>query len=60
LIGDFPVNLDAGHVIELPVRVQADPLKMEEAAATIVFEVHALDNRNIAVHEKSRFIGRSR
>lgn len=59
LLGNFPIHVEGGQIVELPVRVQTDPLKMQQPSSNIVFEVHALDNPDIAVHEKSRFVGRT-
>ena len=53
--GEFSVN--SGEVIELPVQVQIDPVKLERAGNDIQFHLEAIDKPELSVTETGRFIG---
>jgi len=44
-------------VIEVPVRVQADPEVLERRSSEIIFNLIATDADNLYVTEDARFIG---
>jgi cytochrome c oxidase accessory protein FixG len=53
--GDFTVN--SGEVVEFPVKVQIDPVKLERAGNDIQFQLEAIDKPELKVIETGRFIG---
>ena len=53
--GEFSVN--SGEVIELPVQVQIDPVKLERTGNDIQFHLGAIDKPELTVIETGRFIG---
>ena len=53
--GDFSVN--SGEVVEFPVQVQIDPVKLERAGNDIQFHLEAIDKPELKVTEPGRFIG---
>ncbi len=53
--GDVSVN--SGAVIELPVRVQIDPVNLQRAGSDIQFTLEAVDDPKLKVTETGRFIG---
>jgi cytochrome c oxidase accessory protein FixG len=53
--GEFSVK--SGEVIELPVQVQIDPVKLEQTGNDIQFHLEAVDKPELAVTETGRFIG---
>ena len=50
-------TVTSGEVIELPVQVQIDPVKLERTGNDIQFHLEAIDNPELAVTETGRFIG---
>ena len=53
--GEFTVN--SGEVVELPVQLQIDPVKLERTGNDIQFHLEAIDKPELAVTETGRFIG---
>lgn len=53
------VTIDAGELLDYPVRLQLDPGDLERPNHDIQFQVQALDNPSISVTEENRFIGPS-
>ena len=53
--GDFTVN--SGEVVEFPVKIQIDPVKLERAGNDIQFQLEAIDKPELKVIETGRFIG---
>jgi len=52
-----PIKINAGEVINYPVRIQIDPVNLSKTINTIHFELRAIDKVNLTVTEKARFIG---
>jgi len=53
--GEFSVK--SGEVIDLPVQVQIDPVKLERTGNDIRFHLESVDNPELTVSETGRFIG---
>ncbi|MEJ2142732.1 MAG: cytochrome c oxidase accessory protein CcoG [Gammaproteobacteria bacterium] len=51
------ITVNSGEVVDLPVRVQVDPVNLEEAGNDIEFHLQAIDNPDLQVIETGRFIG---
>jgi cytochrome c oxidase accessory protein FixG len=51
------VTVNSGEVVELPVRIQVDPVNLQEAGNDIEFQLQALDDPELQVIETGRFIG---
>jgi cytochrome c oxidase accessory protein FixG len=51
------ITVNSGEVVDLPVRVQVDPVNLEEAGNDIEFHLQAIDNPELQVIETGRFIG---
>lgn len=57
IVGDPELNLDAGEVQTLTLRLQLDPAFMDLPNSNITFSVTALDDSSISNTTQSRFIG---
>ncbi len=51
------IVIDSGEVINLPLRIQIDPVNLEQTTNTIYFSLKATDQPEIQVTEQGRFIG---
>lgn len=51
------VTVQSGEVIELPVRIQVDPVNLEKTGSDIEFSLQATDDPELKVIETGRFIG---
>jgi cytochrome c oxidase accessory protein FixG len=51
------IRVEAGDVMELPVRLQADESNLEARSTAITFELSAMDDPALAVEEEARFLG---
>jgi len=51
------INVKAGTSISIPTRIQVDPVELKKVGYDIHFELRAMDNENLYVNEKGRFIG---
>jgi hypothetical protein len=51
------IRVEAGDVMELPVRLQADESNLEARSNAIMFELSAMDDPALAVEEEARFLG---
>ena len=51
------INVPAGEVLSLPVRVRIDPYDLKRASNSIVFVLQASDDPGIVAHEDARFLG---
>jgi len=48
---------DSGEVIELPVRVNIHPERLQERSTEISFHLNAIEDGSLAVTEEARFLG---
>ncbi len=51
------ITIDSGEVVNLPLRIQIDPVNLEQTTNTIYFNLKATDQPEIQVTEQGRFIG---
>lgn len=51
------IRVESGEVVELPVQIQIDPVKLERTGNDIQFQLEAIDNPDLIVIETGRFIG---
>ncbi|MDH5394637.1 MAG: cytochrome c oxidase accessory protein CcoG [Gammaproteobacteria bacterium] len=51
------IKIKSGEVVNLPVRIQIDPVNITKTSSTIEFHLKATDTAGLAVTEKARFIG---
>ena len=51
------IRVEAGDVMELPVRLQADEADLEVRSSPITFSLMATDDPALAVEEEARFLG---
>jgi cytochrome c oxidase accessory protein FixG len=51
------IKIKSGEVINLPVRIQIDPINLSKTSSTIHFYLNAIDQPDLAVVEQARFIG---
>jgi cytochrome c oxidase accessory protein FixG len=51
------VSVDPGAVLDLPVRVRADPVNLEAASSDIVFVVESQTTKGLRLEETGRFLG---
>ena len=52
---DIAVN--SGEVMEVPVRVNVDPVQLEERSSEVIFHLNAIDDPSLSVNEEARFLG---
>ena len=58
-IGQNEVNIRAGELLDLSVRLSIDPRYLSHSNNVIYFEVQAMDQPEIYITEENRFIGPS-
>ena len=51
------IQVDAGEVKELPVRLRADEAELKARSSEVLFELLATDDPELAVSEEARFLG---
>ena len=51
------IDVKAGTSISLPTRIQVDPVELKKPGYDIQFSLQAIDNKQLQVSEKGRFIG---
>jgi len=51
------VAVDAGAVLELPVRVRIDPYELKKISQEIQFHLQALDQSDLTITQSGRFVG---
>jgi len=51
------IRVDAGEVLELPVRLRVEEDELEERSSKVTFELIATDDPGLAVREEARFLG---
>ncbi|MEN8108541.1 MAG: cytochrome c oxidase accessory protein CcoG [Pseudomonadota bacterium] len=51
------IQVDAGEVKELPVRLRADEAELKVRSSEVLFELVATDDPELAVSEEARFLG---
>lgn len=51
------IRIPSGEVMNLPIRVQVDPINLDKAGNDLKFELKALDAPEISITETGRFIG---
>jgi hypothetical protein len=49
--------VDAGEVLELPVRLRAEEDDLHERSSKVTFELVATDNPGLTAREDARFLG---
>lgn len=53
----FNIEVESGHVIEVPVRAIVDPDKLKSRSSKISFNLIATDSDDLYVTEEARFLG---
>ena len=43
--------------MEVPVRVNVDPVQLEERSSEVIFHLNAIDDPSLSVNEEARFLG---
>lgn len=56
-IGNRDISAASGEVIELPVRLSADPTDLKKRSTEIQFHLLARDDENLSADEIARFLG---
>jgi cytochrome c oxidase accessory protein FixG len=52
------IELDSGAVLDLPLRVQIDPVELQSSSSEIIFHIESeIDPEDISVSEHGRFLG---
>lgn len=51
------IKIKSGEVINLPVRIQIDPVNLSKTSSTVNFYLKSTDQPDFAVTEQARFIG---
>ena len=51
------IRVDAGEVLELPVRLRVEEDELHERSSKVTFELIATDDPGLAVREEARFLG---
>lgn len=52
------IELDSGAVLDLPLRVQIDPVELKSSSSEIIFHIESeIDPEDISVSEHGRFLG---
>lgn len=51
------IIVPGGQVINLPIRVQVDPINLDKAGSDLLFTLQAIDKPELSVTETGRFIG---
>ncbi|MBD3610157.1 MAG: cytochrome c oxidase accessory protein CcoG [Gammaproteobacteria bacterium] len=51
------VKVEAGAVMELPVRVSIDPYKLKQTSTELQFHLQSIDKQDLSIVETGRFIG---
>ena len=51
------IVVDAGGVLNYPIRIQVDPEKLNKASTELIFYLNALEDDSLAVEEDGRFLG---
>ena len=56
IVGKFSVSVGSGEVIELPLRIHADPEKLHARKTDIQFAVEAIDNQKLRAKSPTTFV----
>jgi len=51
------ITVDGGAVVELPLRIQIDPVELGSQSSDIIFRIESATTPGIAVDEHARFLG---
>jgi len=54
---DSEIKIKSGEVVNLAVRIQIDPVNLSKTSSNVNFYLQAIDQADLAVTEKARFIG---
>ena len=57
LLDEPEIEVEAGTVLELIARLQADEYNMEERSVTVVFRLQAIEANHLTTTEEARFVG---
>jgi len=57
LLDEPEIEVEAGTVLELIARLQADEYNMEERSVTVVFQLQAIEANHLTTTEEARFLG---
>jgi len=57
LLDEPEIEVEAGTVLELIARLQADEYNMEERSVTVVFQLQAIEANHLTTTEEARFVG---
>ncbi len=51
------IRIGGGAVLDLPLRIQVDPIELKTASSRITFHIESLNNPELRVDETARFLG---
>lgn len=51
------IVVEAGGVLNYPIRIQANPDKLKQASTELTFYLNAIDDDSLAIEEDGRFLG---
>lgn len=57
LLGEKHVMLSAGEIVEIPIRIEIDPDKIQRINSVIFYHIKAQNDDSIFINVESRFIG---
>lgn len=57
LVGNAFISVEPGEILEVPLRLQIDPVNLAATNVDIEFTITAIDGSNDIAHSESRFIG---
>jgi hypothetical protein len=58
LVGETDnIRVPSGAVIDLPLRIQVDPVELKTASSRITFHIESITNPEIRLDETARFLG---
>jgi len=51
------ITVESGAVVEVPIRLQVDPMNIKTASSKVNFSIQSLSNEDIALTQTGRFLG---
>ena len=57
LLANKTLEVGAGKILDLPIRIQVDPVNLKAATSKISFHLKSLKTENLGVTQENRFLG---